>query len=33
MRERHDDHVPLEGPVISTVAMYDSPLLETVTTR
>ena len=33
MRERYGDRVPLKEPVISPAAMYDSPLLETVTTR
>jgi len=33
MRERYGDHVPVKEPVISPAAMYDSPLLETVTTR
>lgn len=30
MRERYGDHVPLDEPVISPGAMYDSPLLETI---
>jgi uncharacterized protein YycO len=30
MRERYGNHVPLDEPVISPAAMYDSPLLETV---
>jgi hypothetical protein len=33
MRERYGNHVPLNEPVISPGAMYDSPLLETVLTR
>ena len=33
MRERYGSHVPLNEPVISPGAMYDSPLLETVLTR
>jgi len=33
MRERYGDRVPLKEPVISPAAMYDSPLLETISTR
>lgn len=33
MRERYGDRVPLKEPVISPAAMYDSALLEAVTTR
>jgi uncharacterized protein YycO len=33
MRERYGSHVPLNEPVISPAAMYDSPLLETVLAR
>lgn len=33
MRERYGTQVPLEEPVISPGAQYDSPLLETVETR
>jgi uncharacterized protein YycO len=31
MRERYGSRVPLDEPVISPAAIYDSPLLETVT--
>ena len=30
MRERYGDHVPLDEPVISPVAMFKSPLMVTV---
>jgi hypothetical protein len=33
MRERYGDKVPLDEPVISPMAMFDSPLLKTVETR
>lgn len=33
MRERYGSRVPLDEPVISPGAMFDSPLLETVATR
>ncbi|SEJ13667.1 Permuted papain-like amidase enzyme, YaeF/YiiX, C92 family [Variovorax sp. OK212] len=33
MRERYGDKVPMDEPVISPVAMFDSPLLRTVETR
>jgi len=33
MRERYGDRVPMDEPVISPVAMFDSPLLRTVETR
>jgi uncharacterized protein YycO len=33
MRERYGDKVPMDEPVISPVAMFDSPLLVTVETR
>ena len=33
MRERYGNEVPLNEPVISPGAMFDSPLLETVGTR
>jgi len=33
LRERYGNHVPLNEPVISPAAMYDSPLLETVVSR
>jgi uncharacterized protein YycO len=33
MRERYGGHVPLDEPVISPGAMYDSPLLETIVVR
>jgi hypothetical protein len=33
LRERYGGHVPLNEPVISPAAMYDSPLLETVLAR
>ncbi|MEJ8856088.1 YiiX family permuted papain-like enzyme [Variovorax robiniae] len=33
MRERYGDQVPLDEPVISPVAMFDSPLLVTVERR
>lgn len=33
MRERYGSHVPLNEPVISPGAMYDSPLLQNVLTR
>ena len=33
MRERYGSHVPLDEPVISPAAMYDSPLLETIEPR
>lgn len=33
MRERYGDRVPMDEPVISPVAMFDSPLLTTVETR
>jgi hypothetical protein len=33
MRERYGDKVPMDEPVISPVAMFDSPLLKTVETR
>ena len=33
MRERYGDKVPMDEPVISPVAMFDSPLLTTVETR
>ena len=33
MRERYGDRVPMDEPVISPVAMFESPLLRTVETR
>jgi uncharacterized protein YycO len=33
MRERYGTRIPLEEPVISPGAMYDSPLLETIVSR
>ena len=33
MRERYGSHVPLNEPVISPGAMYDSPLLESIVTH
>jgi len=33
MRERYGDKVPMDEPVISPVAMFESPLLRTVETR
>ena len=33
MQERYGDRVPLNEPVISPGAMYDSPLLETIASR
>lgn len=33
MRERYGNHVPLNEPVISPAAMFDSPLLETIVAR
>ncbi len=33
MRERYGTNVPLDEPVISPGAQFDSPLLETVETR
>ena len=33
LRERYGDHIPMEEPVISPVAMYRSPLLVTVAER
>ena len=33
LRERYGANVPLEEPVISPVAIFESPLLETVLTR
>ncbi|MDT4888118.1 hypothetical protein FQZ97_1246310 [compost metagenome] len=33
MRERYGDAVPMDEPVISPVAMFDSPLLVTVESR
>jgi hypothetical protein len=33
MRERYGSRVPLDEPVISPGAMYDSPLLETIDTH
>ena len=33
LRERYGDHIPLEEPVISPVAMFRSPLLVTVAER
>jgi hypothetical protein len=33
MRERYGRNVPLDEPVISPGAQFDSPLLETVETR
>jgi hypothetical protein len=33
LRERYGSHVPLDEPVISPGAMYDSPQLETIESR
>jgi uncharacterized protein YycO len=33
LRERYGDHIPLDEPVISPGAMYDSTLLETIVSR
>jgi hypothetical protein len=33
MRERYGTRIPLDEPVISPVAMFDSPLLVTVVAR
>jgi hypothetical protein len=33
MRERYGKKIPLDEPVISPAAMYESPLLETVVVR